>query len=501
MRKKVDPTVELAAMAIQSQPWDIFWEHDPRSLSSPGPLSSRGRVRWWEPQAKLIALVKEDCCLRDWSDPYPGRIGEVCGECNRERPFERVPSRAPSFNAIPDLCLDLLCKGERLRHVSCGTAFAGLVGKFCDSLQEVLALDDRGKISAEKAYEAYWAFSYFTERVPDWDPTGEYGGAFEKWEAQCAAEGVPPWGPADPPELVPLVQRLQRERKEEMPGARRSYEKVIAPAEQRSEQMISEARRVRKEANLALLRNRDEEIRRWLAGPRKVNRRLLRRMRVAQEEANKEAARTAPPPTLTSLARGDNEAGKHANSKKRGGGRAAAALPDEAVALIHLNEAIRRDYEKAEVASHRMYAKAVARAERAYEEAMAARRPTRHKATDGETDWDILLGLAERLTVLDKRVEQAIGRFRAMDVMTNRDAIIRQKETAKKELGLPKRLPPPPPASGPQTPLLADWVRAASAQGLSAQQIHAILKNKAPKRGIKAPHISTIYRWIGPRKR
>jgi len=496
MRKRIDPAVELAARTIQSEPWD--------------PLS-----HWWRVLVSMAVDVRRECCFRDWSDPYPGFVGDrkdfVCGECNLRGPIERVPNRftgAEGTRKAFDLgfCpLDPFCSGERLKPVSCASVFADQVNKFCDWLDRTLAPDSNGSISWEKAQEAYWAFSHFNKHLPDWDPTGSYDGAFERWEEECARENLPAWGPEGPPRLVPLIERIRKEQKEALTGAQRAYDNIMVPAERAFAQAISEARRARGEAELALHHNQNEEVRRWLSGPDQVDQGVMAEKAktwaaqwAAQEKSNREYRKQHPSfssPRLRPAPGPESQSGPERPPFDM------AALSEEMVALIHLKAAIRRPHEQAEAEACRVYDKAAARAERAYQRAMAAPEPTRTQRTHEEKDWDTLIQLAERLTGLDRRVEQAIGRFLAMDVTNNRDAVIREKERVKEELGLPKAPQPPVPKSGPQTPRVAAWVRVQYAQGRSAKDIYAILKAKAPKRGIKAPHISTIYRWIGPRKR
>ncbi|HUW13223.1 MAG TPA: hypothetical protein VM537_26100 [Anaerolineae bacterium] len=498
MRKKVgpvDPAVELAARAIQSQPWDLS--------------------HWWKVLVFAAVRAKHECCFRDWSEPYPGPVGDrndfICGECNQRAPIERVRNPftgAEETREASDLGFcphDPFCTGERLKPVSCASVFADHVNEFCDELERALLPDRKGKISWEKAHEAYWAFTHFKKHLPDWDPTGAYDGAFERWEAECATENLPAWGPEGPPELVPLIDRIQQERIEALTGAQRAYTKVMAPAERAFAQAIAEAGRIRGEAELALYRNQSEEIRRWLSGPHKVDRVLMAEtaetwaaQRAAQEQSNREY-RERYPSLSSRRPRRASDSGRQPAPQPPP--TDTAALPDEMVALIHLKAAIRRPYEKAMAGAFRVYDRAVARAERAYQKAMDAPELTRPQRTREEKDWDTLTRLAERLTEVGKRVDQSIGRFFVSDVTLSQDEVIRHKERLKEELGLPKRFPPPPPASGPRMPQLADWVRGASAQGRSAKQIHAILKDRALKQGIKAPHISTIYRWIGPRRR
>lgn len=495
MRKRIDPAVELAAEAIQSQPWDLS--------------------HWWKVLTFSALAVKKECCFRQWSDPYPGQVGDrksfICGECRLRGPVERVPNLytgAEETREPYDLgfCpLDPSCNGDRLKPVSCASIFADQVNEFCDWLDRTLAPDSNGSISWEKAQEAYWAFSHFKKHLPDWDPTGSYDGAFERWEEECARENLPAWGPEGPPSLVPLIERIRKERKEALTGAQRAYDEIMVPAERAFAQAIAEARRVQGEAKAALRRNQDEEIHRWLSRPHEVDQGLMAEtartraaQRAAQEKSNREYREQHPGISSSRLRPAPDP---ESQSAPEGPPIDMAGLSEERVALIHLEAAIRLPYEQAEAEAHRTYDKAAARAERAYQKAMAAPELTRTQRTREKKDWDTLIQLAERLTGLDRRVEQAIGRFLAMDVTHNRDAVIREKERVKEELGLPKAPQPPVPKSGPRLSQLAACVRDLSAHGRSAKAIYAIVKAKAPKRGIKAPHISTIYRWIGPRKR
>ena len=466
MAKKPDPIVELAASVLPPEPWV--------------PVGY-----WWEPYIGLTVWVKEQCCFREWSDPYPGEIDGICGECNRDRPFERVPRRVPALSFPPHLCTDLFCNGERLGPLSCASAFAQQVNRFCDQLAERLEADTNSEVPCDRASSAYRALSTFKEHVPDWDPTGEYGGAFERWEGECARAGSLAW-PSGPLEIVPLVEGIRRECEEAMMGARRAYEETMARAERTCTQALAEARRIRGEATMALHRNQGEEIRRWLSGPRRVNRRLLSKMIAVQEKADMEAAATMPLPLTTRLVNIDNEAAKHHNAKKRSRGTVIAALPEEVVAMIHLRAAIDHEYEKAEAAAQRAYAKAVARAERAYGKAMSAPGPTRGQSTSESRAWDTLIQLADRLTELDKRVMQAIGRFWVSDATENRDVVIHKKEIVKERFELPKRVPPAPPASGPRDPVKSRKVKELAANGMPAKQI-------ARKTGVP---LRTVYRWM-----
>ena len=347
---------------------------------------------------------------------------------------------------------------------------------------------------------SYWAFSHFNRHLPDWDPTGEYDGAFERWEEECARENLPAWGPEGPPELVPLIERIRKERKEALTGAQRAYDKIMVPAERALTQAIAEARRVRGQAESALHRNQGEAIRQWLSGAHKVDRRLMAEAAetceaawAAQEESNREYQKTYP--SLSSRCpRSAPDSGRQPASERPPIDM--AALSEGMLPLFYLRAAIRRPYEKAEAEAYRAYDKAAARAERAYQKAMAAPEATRTQRAREENDWDTLIRLAERLTELGKRIDQAIGRFSVFDVTANRDEIIRQKEYRKADVGLPKRPRPPPPVGGPRDPALADWVRAESARGRTAKQIHAELKQRASKSRVRLVSISTVYRWI-----
>ncbi len=121
-----------------------------------------------------------------------------------------------------------------------------------------------------------------------------------------------------------------------------------------------------------------------------------------------------------------------------------ATLSAEMVALIHLKAAIRRPYEKAEAGAYRAYDRAVARAERAYAKAMAASEPGSETPSE-ESAWEALLELAYRVTDLGKRVDQAIGRFRTLDVTESKDVTASMKREVRRDLGFPpKKVPPPP---------------------------------------------------------
>jgi hypothetical protein len=440
---------------------------------------------WWEPNVGLIVWVKEQCCFREWSDPYRGQIGEICGECNRDRPFDRVPNRVPSLNFLPDLCMDPFCNGERLRPLSCASAFAELVNKFCDLLAKRLEPDTNGEVLWERACSAYRALIAFKEHVPDWDPSGAYGGAFERWEEDCAREGLPAWGTAGRPEIVPLVESIRRERKEAITGARRAYEETLAPAERVMDEAIANAHRARAEAEETLFRNQREEIARWLSRPHKVDKRLLDEVKADQEAANREARARQPVPSKRWLAQRDDKPEGQPGSKKRAHKKGTAVFPEEVVALIHLGAAIRRTHEKAEAAAYRAYQKAVTRAQRAYERALAAPKSTRDSPTSEEVDWDTLIRLADRLTELDKRVDLAIGRFTVIDATASREEVIRHKEDRKVAVGLRKRPMPPLSVSGPRDLAKYAKVKELVATGIPAKQI-------ARKTGVP---VKTVYRW------
>ncbi len=223
MQKRVDPAVELAAKAIQSEPWDLS--------------------HWWQPLVFMAASVKHECCFRDWSEAYPGSVGDrddfICGECSQRGPVARVLdpiTGAEGIREASDLgfcSLDPFCDGARLKPASCASVFADRANDFCDRLDRTLVPDSNGSISQEKAHEAYWAFSHFRKHLPDWDPTGAYDGAFERWGADCARANLPAWGPEGPPKLVPLVDRILQEREEALAGAQRAYTGIMVPARTR----------------------------------------------------------------------------------------------------------------------------------------------------------------------------------------------------------------------------------------------------------------------------
>ena len=494
MRKKVDPAVELAAKTIQSEPWDLS--------------------HWWRPLVFLVVAARQECCFREWSDPYPGPVGDgdnfTCGQCRLRGPVDRVPNLYTGAEEIREawdlgFCpLDLSCSGERLKPVSCASVFADRMNEFCNSLEKVLSPDSGGHVSWDRAQEAYWAFGHLKQHFPDWDPTGAYNGAFEEWEAECAREGLPAWGREGRPRLVPLIDRIRQERDEALTGARRAYTEIMAPAARAFTQAIGEARRTRGEAELFLLHNQDQEIRRWLSGPHEVDHGLMTETAerwasqwAAQQESNREHRKRYPDLSSRPSRRARASEGEAPPEMPP---IDMAALSEEDVALIHLKAAIRRPHEKAEADAYRAHDEAVAQAERAHQKAMAAPKPARRHQTREVRDWDLLIRLAERLTKLGTRVDQAIGRFFVVDATNNRDAVIREKEQVKEELGLPKRTPPAPPPSGPRSPRVAEWVRTQAEQGRSPKQIHAMLEAEARKKGLTHPSISTIYRWIGPQR-
>jgi hypothetical protein len=472
MRKRVDPAIELAAEDPDSHDW----------------LS----VNLWQVLIAGILRVKQLCCFREWSDPYPDSVGDrlefTCGECRHRGPIEHVPDDVfgregilPAFD-LSSCPSDPACRGERLKPVSCAAVFAREVSRYCARLDEVLQPDHSGAISRERAQEAHWAFAFFRKHVPDWDPSGGYDGAFERWEEECARERLPPWGP---PELVPLVERLSQEREEALTGAQRAYDKIIAPAERALGQALTEAARLRDEAEIRFMRNQGEEIRRFLAGPHRINRKLVAEIwaaqRAAQMKSNEEARRDSPLP-LASRERCVPLAGD-----PRSRPPTEPPPPSEAAAAYtHLRAMIQAAYKKAEASALRVHARVAARAERAYQKAMAAPRPTSRQYTPEERDWDLLLQLAERLTELSRRVDKAIGRFRVVDVTRSDDEIIRHKRTVKAELDLPRVQPPAPVPIGPRNLAKFAEVKRLGARGMSAKQIHA--QTKVP--------VKTVYRWL-----
>jgi hypothetical protein len=472
MGKRIDPAVELAARTIQSEPWDLS--------------------QWWEPLVFMAVDAKHECCFRGWSEPYPGLVGDrmnfVCGECNHRGPIERVPNlrtgavetrKAFGLGSCPH---DPWCNGERLKSVSCASVLADHVNEFCDRLDRTLAPDSDGSISWEKAQEAYWAFGHFKKHLPDWDPTGAYDGAFERWEEECARERIPPWGPGGPPRPVPLVDRIRQERREALTGAQCAYEKTMAPAQEALALALAEADRVQGEAKVRLYRHKREEIQRLLSEPHKVNRRLVARTRAAQwaaqQEANREARETQILPSRHSRPRpGGNPPGGSATNPP--------PLSEEMAAYIHLSATIQCAYEKAEAAALRAYGRSAVRAERAYQKALAGPEPASGVSATVSADWDILAQLAERLTELGERVDKAIGRFSVIDVTANREEVIRQKEDRKAGLGLRKRPAPPRSIGGPRDPVKYARFRELERTGMPAKQI-------AGKIGAS---LQTVYRW------
>jgi hypothetical protein len=435
MQKKVDATFQLAARTIQSQPWDLS--------------------HWWKTLVFGAVRVKHECCFRDWGEPYPGTVGDrasfICGECSQRGPIERVPD--PVFGAegareafdLGFCPLDPFCSGERLKPVSCASVFADEVNRFCDELGKVLAKDRRGRISWQKAQEAYWAFSHFRQHLPDWDPTGAYDGAFDRWQEDCAREGLTPWGPGGRPEPVPLIKRILQEQEEALAGAQRAYQKIMAPAERVLQQALSEARRVEGEARMKLYHHQSQEIQRLLSGRKKVNRRLAEEEWAAQWAAQMKSNREHGEryPDLSSRpwhSRGARDS-EDQLAPQRPTDPPPPALSNEAAALIHLQATIRRAYEKSEAAAYRAYDKAVARAERAYEKAMGRLRPVSGESTREEA-WGTLVQLAYRLTDLGRRVDQAIGVFRTIDVTEPKDATAGLKRSVRRTLGLPAKRPP-----------------------------------------------------------
>ena len=475
VREKVDPVIELAARDTDSHDW----------------LS----VNVWRALIAGILRVKQLCCFRDWSDSYPESVGSrmefTCGECRHRGPIEHVPDDVfgregtlPAFDL--SFCpSDPACRGERLKPVSYAAVFASEVNGFCDRLDEVLRSDHSGAISREKAQEAHWAFAFFAKHVPDWDPSGAYGEAFERWEKECARERLSPWGPEGPPKLVLLVNRIRQERREALTGARSAYEKIMAPAERVLEQALTEAARIRDEANVRFMSNQSEEIRRWLAGPHRINRRLVAEIRAAQwadqMKSNREYRERYP-----SLSSSRTYHPRRAGDPPGHPPTEPPPPSEEEAAYTHLTATIRRTYEKAEAAALHPYGKAAARAERAYQKAMAAPKPTSRQHTREEEDWDTLIRLAERLTELSRRVDKAIGRFQVVDVTRSDEEIIHHKRTVKAELDLPRVQPPDPVIGGPRDPVRFGEVKRLGARGRSARQIHA--ETKVP--------VSTVYRWL-----
>jgi len=437
MQKKVDSAVELAARTVQSEPWDIS--------------------HWWKGLVFAAVRVKHECCFRGWSEPYPGTVGDrrdfICGECRQRGPIKRVPDdifgaegTRGAFDLV--LCpLDPSCKGARLKPVSCASVFADAANEFCDSLEKVLLPNRRGTISWQKAQEAYWAFTHFTKHLPDWDPTGAYDGAFERWEAECVGAKFPAWGSEGPPELVPLTDRIRQERDEALTGAQRAYEKVMVPARRAFAQAMAEAKRVQAEARMRFYRKQNEEIHRLLSGPRKMNRKLVTEtwaaMWAAQEKSNREYGEKYPSPSSQS------SRPRHASDPPGQSAPEAATTPpplsEETAAYIHLTAAIQRAYEKAEAAAHRVYEKAAARAERAYQKLAATPKPSRNGTANEEAAWGALTQLAYRLTELGERVDQAIGRFRTLDVTEPKDTTAGMKREVRRNLGLAAKKAPPPP--------------------------------------------------------
>ncbi len=284
------------------------------------------------------------------------------------------------------------------------------VGRFCDTVNALLSEGNEG-LTFEKANEVYLAFSCFKDYLPEWDPSGTYGGDLEADEVSSSEQIPPALWPDCPFRVIPLVDRFRRERREAATGARlayqaaeeeawRAYRAAIAPFERtryRAWCRAADAARHLRDEALAVADCEDE------------------RTKAETERTRKEAVAAAR--------RSRNE----------------AVAPAERA----FNEAI-APYE-------RILEQAIAVARRAYEQTIAGPELVGMEATSEVVEWDARIRVAQRLAELDRRIEQATGRFRIFDVMQSRDDVIRQKESVKAQLGLPKKRPPRAPERGPET--------------------------------------------------
>jgi hypothetical protein len=101
-------------------------------------------------------------------------------------------------------------------------------------------------------------------------------------------------------------------------------------------------------------------------------------------------------------------------------------------------------------------------------------------------DWSALRGLAAMMEQARQTADKVVGRFVTIDVMANRDEVIRRKEQTKRILGFPKRRPPPPPTRGTRDAAAYGTTRRLAAEGKTAKAI-------AKLTGVP---LRTIHRWL-----
>ncbi len=287
-----------------------------------------------------------------------------------------------------------------------------------------------------------------------------------------------------PQEAIALAQRC---RDEAVADAERVYEETVEPAQLALQEARISASAVLERTTAAIQRGLDEKH----ISAREFEEAMAEADRVYEDAVC--PARRNQHDAMTAAQRARDQAVASAESSYKQVAIDAKRLLDEAAvrALQRASDVTapaERAYRKAVAPFERVCKRAIAAARAEYERTMAGPIFVRREAAAEVAEWDARIQVADRLTKLHRRIEQAIGRFRILDVTESREKISRRKEQARQELGLPKKRPPVAPERGPRAANLDRYRKAVE-----------LAEHGTPAKAIAretGASLRTVYRWI-----